>query len=95
MSNPSFPSDNLGVILTFILSIIGTLSWIPYLINKFLTRAKIKGRIISDFVNTGTFANKPCMMHFMAFNLISLYKTFNISDINIQIRYKDSTFAFT
>jgi hypothetical protein len=73
-----------------IAGLIGATAWLaPWVYQKF-TKPSIEGRLISKFENAGKFKETDCLMHFLALNLISLDKEFNIKETNISVKYKDS-----
>jgi hypothetical protein len=73
-----------------IAGLVGASAWLsPWVYNK-LTKPKLKGRIISYFYNPGEFNGKKCLMHFVALNMISLNRSFNIQKTDISITYKNS-----
>ncbi len=73
-----------------IAGLIGATAWLaPWVYQKF-TKPTIEGRLISKFENEGKFKDSKYLMHFLALNLISLNKSFNIKETKILIKYKDS-----
>jgi hypothetical protein len=75
--------------------LIAASAWLaPWVYRKF-TKPTLKGRLISHFENKGEFNSKPCLMHFLAINIISLKRSFNIKETKISVRYKGSTDSYT
>lgn len=69
---------------------IGAAAWLaPWAYKKF-SRPSLKGRLVSHFENSGEFNGKKCLMHFLAINVISLNRCFNIKDTQILVRYKST-----
>ncbi|EHH2570918.1 hypothetical protein J7X09_004592 [Vibrio parahaemolyticus] len=80
---------------TAIASIVGASAWLaPYCYKKF-SKPIVKAKLISRFENAGSFNNKPCLMHFMALNIISLKKCFNLKETKISISYTGSADRYT
>ncbi|NVK29786.1 MAG: hypothetical protein HWE20_02195 [Gammaproteobacteria bacterium] len=70
--------------------IIGASAWLAPLVYKKLTKPELKGRAISHFVNEGQFNSEQCLMYFLALNVISLNRCFNIKNIDISVQYKSA-----
>jgi hypothetical protein len=67
---------------------IGAAAWLAPWAYKMISRPSLKGRLVSHFENAGEFNRKKCLMHFLAINVISLNRCFNIKDTQISVRYK-------
>lgn len=67
---------------------IGASAWLAPWVYKKFSRPSLKGRLVSHFENAGEFNGKKCLMHFLAINVISLNRCFNIKDTQISVRYK-------
>ncbi|MFV1977144.1 MAG: hypothetical protein ACC651_15485 [Candidatus Scalindua sp.] len=75
--------------------LIGASAWLaPWVYQKF-TKPIIEAKIVSKFENTGKSRSTPCLMHFLALNIISLRRSFNIKDTNISVTYKDKKDKYT
>jgi hypothetical protein len=59
------------------------------LVKDFLTKSKIKGKIISIYTNQGTFNSKPAALYVFKLSVISLDSDFNLKDIDINFHYKN------
>lgn len=76
--------------IQFLLSLVGASAWLaPYVYRK-LTRPSLKGKLVSLFANSGSFNQQRCLLYFVALNVISLHRHFNIKETQITIRYKSS-----
>ncbi|MBM2833809.1 MAG: hypothetical protein HW406_970 [Candidatus Brocadiaceae bacterium] len=84
-------SNKLQFWTTFILALIGASAWLAPYVYKQFAKPSLKGRVVSHFENAGEFNSKKCLMHFLALNVTSLNRCFNIKDIQISIRYKNAS----
>lgn len=76
--------------VTFTLAAVGAMAWAaPWVFKKF-TKPQLKGRIISMLDNKGTYRGEPCLLNFIALNVVSLHKTFNIADVEVEVVYEGS-----
>ena len=66
--------NNIGTIA----GLIGASAWLAPWVYKKFTKPALKGRVVSHFENAGKFNSKKCLMHFLALNVISLNRCFNI-----------------
>jgi hypothetical protein len=80
-------SNNIGTIA----GLVGASAWLAPWVYKKLTKPELKGRIVSHFENAGEFNRKKCLMHFVALNVISLNRCFNIKNTDITVRYKNTS----
>lgn len=71
--------------------LIGAFAWFAPLVYQIFTKPKIKAELVSKFENSGNFSGSDCLMHFLALNIISLNKCFNIKKTNISIKYKGNS----
>ncbi len=71
-----------------IAGIIGASAWLSPLVYEKFTKPIVEGRLISHFSNKGKFKESECLLNFLAINLISLKKSFNIKETKISVRYK-------
>lgn len=83
-------ADNIATIA----GLVGASAWLSPWVYKKFTKPELKGRIISSFENAGEFNHKKCLMHFVALNMISLNRSFNIKDTDISIKYKSSPVSY-
>ena len=80
--------------ITVAASLVGAAAWTPWFFEWF-AKSQLKARMVSQLDNSGTFAKKPCLLYFRAFSIVSLHKTFNISDVEIKVTYRDSDNAYS
>jgi len=73
---------------------IGAAAWLAPWVYKKFSRPSLKGRLVSHFENSGEFNGKKCLMHFLAINVISLNRCFNIKDTQILVQYKGTTASY-
>ncbi|MDD2747356.1 MAG: hypothetical protein PHG39_07375 [Acidithiobacillus ferrooxidans] len=73
---------------------IGAAAWLAPWVYKRFSRPSLKGRLVSHFENAGNFNGKNCLMHFLAINVISLNRCFNIKDTQISVRYKSTAINY-
>ncbi len=86
---------NMAFWTTFILGLIGASAWLaPYIYNK-LAKPTLKGRLVSHHQNSGQFNGRRCIMYFLALNVISLNRSFNIKNTQITVRYKNASDKYT
>ena len=78
-------------IIGAITGIIGASAWLAPWVYKKLSKPNLKGRIISHLENKGESNSKQCLMHFLALNVISLNRPFNIKCTDITVKYKKSS----
>jgi len=74
---------------------VGTSAWLAPYVYKKLSKPTIKAKIISQLSNNGAFNNQNCLMHFMALNIISLKKCFNLKETKLLISYKGNSDKYT
>lgn len=67
---------------------IGAAAWLAPWVYKKISRPSLRIRLVSHFKNAGEVNGKKCLMHFLAINVISLNRCFNIKDTQISVRYK-------
>jgi len=77
--------------IVIIAGLIGASAWLAPWVYKKFSKPSLKGRVISHFENAGEFNHKKCLMHFLALNVISLNRCFNIKDTQISVRYKNAS----
>ena len=75
--------------------IVGASAWLAPYVYKKIAKPNVRVKLISKFENIGKFNNKPCLMHFMALNTISLNKCFNLKDVKLSISYSGSNDRYT
>ena len=84
---------NWELITAIIGAIIGTLAWIPWLIDKY-TPAKIYGRLISNLINQGHIQNGDTFvdstLHFLKLSITCINKNFNVKKISIRVKYENN-----
>lgn len=80
-------------IAQLILSLVGALAWTPIIINKFFTKPKLDGKIITEMNQEGAMTFNPeegaqnGIMYFLKLSLISLHKDFNLKDVSVKLKY--------
>lgn len=62
-------------------------AWFPFLYNRFI-RVKIKGKLISKYGNLGTFKGEPKALFLFKLSVISLNQSFDLFDIDIDIKFE-------
>jgi len=82
-------SENIKFWATFILALIGALSWIPQIFKK-MRKSRIKGKIISIYKNTSS--DKKEMVLLFKLSVISRNKDFFLEDIDLKIRFSSSDY---
>ncbi len=71
-----------------LLTVLGVAAaWTPFLIERF-TPIKIKGKIISQYDNAGTFANESKAIFLFKLSIVSLNQSFDLKDIDVNIKYQ-------
>lgn len=75
--------------------IIGASAWLAPYVYKKIAKPIIKVKLMSRLENIGVFNDSPCLMHFMALNIISLNKCFNLKDVKLSISYNGSNDRYT
>ena len=83
--------DNLIKFLVEACGPIGAAAWFAPWVFKKLSKPSLEGKLVSHYENSGTFNGEPCLMHFLAINVISLGGNFNIKNIQISLTYKGSS----
>jgi hypothetical protein len=76
--------------ITTITGLVGASAWLSPWVYKKFTKPELKGRVISQFTNDGEFNQREGLLHFIALNMISLNRSFNIKNIDISVWYKSS-----
>jgi hypothetical protein len=71
-----------------IVSIIGALSWLPFIFDQ-LQKPEIHVKVISQYSNYGKFAGLPSTMLLYKMALVSNNKQFNLYDVKADITFKD------
>ena len=72
-----------------IAGLIGASAWLAPWVYQKLAKPKIAGKMISFVETTGSLNQSDCLLYFVALNLISLNKTFNIKETKISVKYKN------
>ena len=74
--------------------VIGASAWLaPWAYSKF-SKPTLKARTLSLFANSGKFNNKNCLLYFLALNITSLKKCFNIDTIQISVTYEKNSVKY-
>lgn len=84
---------------TFVLSLIGTLAWLPTIFNWFI-RSKIKGRLIGTYIlEKSTYTRGSILsnatppiegtIYILRLSLVTTKKNFDVSDMKVKIKTKD------
>ena len=77
---------NWGLLLT-ILGVIA--AWAPFLVERF-NPVQIKGKLISQYDNIGTFRGEEKALFLFKLNVVSVNQTFNLKDIDIEINFEQN-----
>lgn len=80
---------------TLLLTILGVIAaWTPFLFEKF-NPVKIKGKLISQYDNVGTFRGEAKALFLFKLSVVSLNQTFNLKDIDIDINFEQNGWTHT
>jgi hypothetical protein len=85
-----FTASELTNNIATIAGLVGASAWLSPWVYKKLTKPELKGRVVSHFGNAGEFNSKKCLMYFVALNVISLNRCFNIKNTDISVKYRSS-----
>lgn len=70
-----------------IFTILGVIAaWIPFLYERFVPTV-VKGKMISMYDNVGTFSGEPRVLFLFKISVVSLNQSFDLQDIDIDIRF--------
>ncbi len=73
---------------TLFLTLLGVIAaWVPFLYDR-LNPNVIKGKIISQYGNIGTFAGEHHSIFLFKISVVSLNQSFNLKDIDIDINFE-------
>ena len=80
--------------LTNLISIIGALAWIPFLVD-YCAPHKLQGKLISNYANFGKFNGQNSSMFLFKVGLISENHELVFRDIDIRVRFANSDWTST
>ena len=75
--------------------LIGASAWFAPYVYRILSKPTIKAKIISELVSPDFANGKFGLRHFVALNIISLNKCFNLKEIKVSISYPNNKEKYT
>jgi hypothetical protein len=73
---------------TLLLTLLGVIAaWTPFLFEK-LKPVQIRGKLISQYDNVGTFRGESKALFLFKLSVVSVNQTFDLKDIDIDIKYE-------
>mgnify|MGYP007026482684 CR=1 FL=1 len=79
---------------TLILSLLGVIAaWVPFLYER-LNPVRIKGKLISQYDNVGSFRGEPKALFLFKLSVVSLNQSFDLYDIDVDIKYEKNGWTY-
>lgn len=73
---------------TLILTFLGVIAaWVPFLYDR-LNPVRIKGKLISQYDNVGTFRGEQKALFLFKLSVVSLNQSFDLNDIDVDIKFE-------
>ncbi|MDH7462636.1 hypothetical protein QEG73_15170 [Chitinophagaceae bacterium 26-R-25] len=74
--------------LSLLFTLLGVIAaWTPFLYEK-LAPARIVGKLVSQYDNVGEFRGEPKSLYLFKLSVVSVNHTFNLKDVDIDIRFE-------